>query len=166
MELVTAINIKGKQFIRKELTANDYFEYEKRKINQSVSLANEWLIYEAFGKCDLSELRFRDRGRLLLSLTNATAIKHDDLSLAESSDFSVGGNRYIEKEDSGDFFDQFIAKASNNSIDAFKWIIPKVFLKNGNAIAPLDFEKPAPDGIGFEGAAILVQWLSGFLSPQ
>jgi hypothetical protein len=92
--------------------------------------------------------------------------KHDDLPLSESSDFSVAGNRYTEKENSGDSFDQFIAKAATDPIAAYRWVIPKIFLKNGVAIADLDFDTLSPEGIGFEGAAVLVQWLSSFLQSS
>lgn len=165
MELRTAITIRNKQFIQKPLTAKDYFEYEKRKTNQSIQLANEWLVYESFGENN-TELKFRDRGKLLLSITNTKAIFNDDLPITESSDFSVCGNRFTEKEDSGDYFDQFIAKVSGDAIAAYQWVIPKIFLLNDELITSQHFEKPAPEGIGFEGAAILVQWLSSFLSLQ
>ena len=165
MELITAITIGGKQFTQKPLTAKDYFEYERRKINQSIQLANEWLIYESFGESGTG-LKFRDKGRLLLSITNTKVIKNDDLPLSESSDFSVCGNQFTEVENSGDYFDQFIAKSATDAIAAYQWVIPKIFLINGQTITQQHFDKPSPEGIGFEGMAVLVQWLSSFLSPQ
>lgn len=171
-EIKTVIEIGKRIFVQKPLSANQYFEYEKRKIKQSVKIANEWLLYEAFEidghgvtEEDLKGLKFRDRGRLLLGLTAVDVTCNDDLPLSETSDFAVCSNRFTEKEDSGDYFDKFITKVAINPIDAYQWIIPKIILINERSITPEDFIKPAPDGIGFEGAATLTQWIQGFL-PQ
>lgn len=164
MELNTVIRIGGKDLIQKPLPAIAYFEYEKRKTTQSVKLANEWLQYEAFGDIDISTLKFRDRGRLLMGLTNVKVQFNDDLPLEDSSDFTVAGNRFTEKPNSGDIFDQFILKAQKDAIASVKWAIPQVFLMNGQEITDKDFTLSSPDGIGFEGASILTRWLQSFLS--
>lgn len=164
MNLTTVIEFAGQQFVQKPLTADQFFEYEKRKTSQSIKLANEWLIYEAFGEVDLSKLKFRDRGRLLSGLTTTKVGFNDDLPLTETSDFVVCGNRFTEKENSGDVFDQFISKAAKEAIAAYRWAIPRVLLMNGEEIKEHHFTKIAPDGIGFEAAAVLTQWLAGFLS--
>lgn len=171
-ELKTIIEISGKIFVQKPLPASAYFEYEKRKITQSIQLANEWLIYEAFEidghgvtEEDLKGLKFRARGRLLLGLTAVDITYNDDLPMSESSDFSICGNRFTEKEDSGNYFDRFVGKFAQDALAAYRWVIPNILLINNRPIADKDFMQPAPDGMGFEGAAAITQWLKAFL-PQ
>ncbi len=164
MELNVIIEIAGQNLIQKPLSAEQFLRYEQRKTTQSIELANEWLVYETFGNdIDLSKLKFRDRGKLLAGLTQTKVQFNDDKLLPETSDFTVSGNRFTEKDDSGNYFDGFISKASKDAIAAYRWAIPKVLLMNGEEIREHHFSQPAPNGIGFEGCAVIVQWLSSFL---
>ncbi len=154
------IEIGKQEGLRKFLTAKDYFEYEKRKTQQSIKLANEWLLHQAYEGIDFSRLRFREHGKLLITLTTPTVKLNDDLPLEESSDFSVGENRYTESEkEMGEIFSEFTIRATKDAIAAIRWAIPKVLLLNGREITPQDFEET----IKFEDAAILTRWLQGFL---
>lgn len=144
------------------LPGNKYFEYEKRKVTQSVKLANEWLLMEAYGsELDISKLKFREKGAMLSEVTTAKAICHDDKPFQETGDFSVGGNRYTEVDNSGDYFDQFIAKAAQDSLAAYRWAIPLVLSLNGKEIKDKDFEERG--AIAFADVGVLIQWLSAFL---
>lgn len=158
----------GLELTPKPLSANKFFEYEKRKTSQSVAIANQWIsheaYYETYPEMDLEKLRFREKGRLLAVLTSAKVIFNDDLPLAETSDFTVSGNRFTEREDSGDAFDRFLSEATANPLAAYRWVTPKVLLMNGEEISQSHFDLVPPDGIGFEAMAIIVQWLSAFLS--
>ncbi|GEM_PF-3580399 len=171
-KLKTIVKVGGKVFVQKPLSASAHFEYENRKTTQSIQLANEWLLYEAFEidghnviEEDLKGLKFRERGRLLLGVTAVNITYNDDLPMNESSDFSVCGNRFTEKEDSGDCFNEFVAKFAQDALEAYRWVIPEILLCNNREITDTDFIKLAPDGIGFEGANAITRWLQAFL-PQ
>ena len=160
------VELKGKEYTQNFLTANHFMEYERRKTSQSVKLANEWLVYEAYGHdLDLSSIRFRDRGKLLTNLTYADITYNDDLPLDETADFTVEGNRFTETENSGDAFDQFVALAQKNPTGAYRNATKRTLMINGEPITDSHFELIAPSGaIGFKGMAVVHRWLSAFLS--
>lgn len=171
-EIVTKIvKIDGKDYVQKQLTADDFLEYENRKVTQSIVLANQWIIYEAYGSVDLSKVKFRQRGKLLASLTEVKVVFNDDLPLGESSDFMIASNHFVEKENSGDHFDTFILRSSEASqksrkeaLKVYQQAIVDTLLMNGKEIEAHHFSKQAPEGIGFGAMGVLIKWIEAFLS--
>lgn len=160
------IIIQGKKVHYKHLNANTFLDYEARKQQQNVKLANEWLIGEAYGyDFDFSQYKFRDRGRLLVGLTQATVDYLDDQPLDQTSHFRVEGNEFKEREDSGDSFDLFaVQQQSGDPRAAYSRVARGALLINNEPIEDLHFELSANQGgIGFKGMAIIKQWSLAFL---
>ena len=143
------------------LSGNTYFEYQKLIKSAPFSVAVDWLLRITYDLSDekISALKFREKGALHLNVGGITEIVyHDNVdSLSESSDFSINGSRLTEKENSGDYYSEFVEQSTKGSV-AYKKAIQNMFLLNGEEIKESDFEDP--DQLGYVGALNLVEWIN------
>jgi hypothetical protein len=157
------------------LPAKAFFEYERRKVSQSVTIGNEWLLSEVIlidnrriTEEDLDILSCREYGSLLAEIIDSTVTVqcYDDRPFNQTSDFAINGFRFREKEKSGQSFSDYMRLFNSSIIDAYEWAITSeaiLLIDEVDDREKLLSELPINGGLGFDGVITLVEWLKGFL---
>lgn len=166
------LSINGVPLNRNPLSGIQYLDYKTQKQDfRTLKPANDWLLNQAYSfkgdNLDPKDVkRFRDRGRLLLSLTAIEPTCHDGFEFAESADFSLGDFRFKEKPETVEFLDEFILNHGQKikTKEAYMEAIQKIFSVNGRTIEESDLTDP--DGFGFAVTSLLADRLESFLGAS
>lgn len=155
----------GRIAVKKPLSAKVFFEYQDKIIKHGNDEADIWLYIQSYTlngldltRDDIDTLSFDDRARLdtgANAIDNAVTV-NDDKEIEDSDDFTLADGRRITRlKLGGNKYATFKRKGNESRPKAFLWVIQQMFRVDGAVIDDDAIANPAPQGLGFDAAALL-----------